>query len=97
MMDKKYFEDLLNKQKEKRHGDGGMEIANIFIGGAVTAIGAIATANGKNPIVRAIGSMGVILGTMNTASGGFYLGRSALLEDLIKTAPDSKEPEVTEG
>lgn len=96
-MDKNYFADLIKKDKERRGGGGGLETLNVFLGGACTAIGAIGVANGKNPVAKTVGAMAMLIGTMSTASGGFYLGRNSLLEDLKKEAPETVvEPETEE-
>lgn len=97
MMDKKYFEDLLENQKKKRFGNANAECINIILGGIVTAAGVAMHRGAKSPAARFVGGVLIPLGVLNTASGGFYLGRMSILEDLIKTAPNSKEPEVTEG
>ena len=97
VMDKKYFEDLIEKDREERGGGGKLETFNVILGGAITAVGAIGATNGKNPIVKTIGIMALLFGTLNTASGGFYLGRNSLLEDLKKEAPETVvEPETEE-
>lgn len=85
-------EDLKKKLMETENKcSGAASLGHIAIGGLCTITGGAALALANTPIKRIIGVASFVWGVACISTGGFYLGKSSTLEDLIKEMPEEKE------